>query len=120
METEGVMETKGTMGTGGVMGTGVAEEEVAVETKGDGDGGRGGRGLSVTTRTDAGRGISSGNNSEMTEGEPIEPGRGTSSGKSSERTDAAATGGDMCTNGLGGDLDSTEGVLIEGEWVEGK
>ena len=49
------------------------------------------------------------------EGAPTEGGRGTSSGKSSERTDADTTDGDTCTKGLGGDLDSIEGVLVEGE-----
>lgn len=73
-------------------------------TEGDGGKGRGGRGLSVTTRTEAGKGVSSGNNSEVTEGEPAEAGRGTSSGKSSERMDAATTGGDMCAEELVSDL----------------
>ena len=44
----------------------------------------------------------------------MEAGRGTSSGKSSERMDAA-TGVDICTMGVAGDLDSIEGVLVEGE-----
>ena len=47
--------------------------------------------------------------------EPAEAGRGTSSGKSSERMDAATAGGVICTKGLGGDLVSNEGVLVEGE-----
>ena len=51
----------------------------------------------------------------MMEGEPMEAGRGTSSGKSSERTDPATTGVDICIKGLGGDLDSIEGVLVEGD-----
>ena len=91
-------------------------EERAVGGEGGGGGGRGGRGLSVVTLTEAGNGISSGSSSDMMEGEPTEAGRGTSSGKSSERTDAAAAGGEICTKGLGGgDLDSIEGVLVEGE-----
>ena len=88
----------------GERGTDGPEERTA----GGGGGGRGGRGLSVVTRTEEDNGISSGSNSEIMEGEPIEPGRGTPSGKSSERTDAATKGGKICTKGL-------VGVLVEGE-----
>ena len=107
-------------------------------TEEDNDRGKGGRGLSLTTRTEAGKGISSGNNSdmtegdlslcteagkgissgnssEMTEGDTTEAGRGISSGEISERMDADATGVDICTKGLGGVLDSIEGALMEGE-----
>lgn len=119
--TEGTAET----GTGGrgteVEGSGERRTEKPERTAagGEGGGGSGGRGLSVVPRTEAGNGISSGDKSEikseMMEGEPTEAGRGTSSGKSSERTDAATTGDDICTKGVGGDLDSTERVLVEGE-----
>lgn len=51
----------------------------------------------------------------MIEGEPTEIGKGTSSGTSSERIDGATTGGDLCTKELGGDLDSIEGAVVEGE-----
>ena len=96
----------------GERGTDGPEERTA---GGGGSGGRGGRGPSVVTCAEEGNRISSGSNSEIMEGEPTEPGRGTSSGKSSERTDAAATGGEICTKGLVGVLDSIEGVLVEGE-----
>ena len=69
----------------------------------------------MVPRTEAGNGISSGDKSEMMEGEPTEAGRGTSSGKSSERTDSATTGGEIRTKGLGGDLESIERVLVKGE-----
>ena len=97
--------------TAGARGEGRGErgtDEPEERTAGGGGGGRGGRGLSVVTRTEEDNGISSGSNSEIMEGEPIEPGRGTPSGKSSERTDAATKGGKICTKGL-------VGVLVEGE-----
>ena len=114
-ETEGTAE-RGRGGRGAEERVEEPEERAAVGREGGGGrGGRGGRGLSVVTRSEAGNWISSGNDSEMTEGEPTEAGRGTSSGRSSERMDPATTGGDICTKGVEGDLDSIEGVLVDGE-----